>query len=166
MSDNNEPIAYGDSVLIHYEVAFAQGDVFDSSYERGEPIEVTVGSNSLLTKIEEAIVGMELGGTQELLIDKMDAYGERDPNATLTMELEKFPEELEIQEGMVLPLVNDDGTKFLGAVMEVTDTEVKMDINHPLKGQDLRVKVEVTGIIKRAEVESEEAEEEASDEEE
>jgi FKBP-type peptidyl-prolyl cis-trans isomerase 2 len=165
MSDTTSPVGIGDMILLHYEVAFAEGDVFDSSYERKDPIELTIGSNSLLPKIEEALVGMEIGETQELLIDKMDAYGERDPEAIMTMELTKFPEELEIQEGMVLPLVNDDGTRFLGAVMEVTDTEVKMDINHPLKGQDLRVKVQIAGIISRAEVESEEAEE-ASDEEE
>jgi FKBP-type peptidyl-prolyl cis-trans isomerase 2 len=156
--DTTQPVGMGDMILLHYEVAFAEGDVFDSSYERKDPIEVTVGSNSLLTKIEEALVGMEIGETQELLIDKMDAYGPRDPEATMTMELTKFPEDLEIQEGMVLPLVNDDGTKFLGAVMEVTDTEVKMDINHPLKGQDLRVKVQIAGIISRAEVDSDEEE--------
>jgi FKBP-type peptidyl-prolyl cis-trans isomerase 2 len=150
MSDTTKPVEKGDLILLHYEVAFAEGDVFDSTYERKDPIEVTVGSNSLLTKIEEALVGMEVGESQDLLVDKMDAYGERDPNATLTMELEKFPEELEIQEGMVLPLVNDDGTKFLGAVIEVTDEEVKFDINHPLKGQDLRVKVEIAGIVHRA----------------
>jgi FKBP-type peptidyl-prolyl cis-trans isomerase 2 len=148
--DTTQPVGMGDLILLHYEVAFAEGDVFDSTYERKDPIEVTVGSNSLFTKIEEALVGMELGESQELHIDKMDAFGERDPNATLTMELEKFPEDLEIQEGMVLPLVNDDGTKFLGAVIEVTDKEAKFDINHPLKGQDLRVKVEIAGIVHRA----------------
>jgi FKBP-type peptidyl-prolyl cis-trans isomerase SlpA len=159
MSDNNNVVADGDQILLHYEVAFAEGDVFDSSYERGEPIELTVGSNSLLTKIEEALVGMELGNSQELRIDKMDAYGERDPNARLTMEREKFPEELEIQEGMVLPLISDEGKKFLGAVIEVTDEEVNFDINHPLKGQDLRVKVEIAGIIKKASDEESDEEE-------
>ena len=38
----------------------------------------------------------------------------------------------------MIPLQNEDGNRFMGRVVEVTDEHVRIDLNHPLAGKDLR----------------------------
>ena len=37
----------------------------------------------------------------------------------------------------IIPLQNENGQRFLGKVLEVGDSKVKVDLNHPLAGKDL-----------------------------
>ena len=37
----------------------------------------------------------------------------------------------------IVPLQNEDGNRFYGRVLEITDDKVKMDLNHPLSGKTL-----------------------------
>lgn len=64
-----------------------------------------------------------------------------------------------IFEGAVIPLVNADGNRFQGLVLEVKDEVVIIDLNHPLAGKELHFKgsvvtsreatdAEVTSLIK------------------
>jgi FKBP-type peptidyl-prolyl cis-trans isomerase SlyD len=64
-----------------------------------------------------------------------------------------------IFEGAVIPLVNADGNRFQGLVLEVKDDVVVIDLNHPLAGKELHFKgsvvtsreateTEVTNLIK------------------
>ena len=48
-----------------------------------------------------------------------------------------------IYPGNVIPLVNADGNRFQGLILEVTDSKVKVDLNHPLAGKDLHFRGEV-----------------------
>jgi FKBP-type peptidyl-prolyl cis-trans isomerase SlyD len=45
-----------------------------------------------------------------------------------------------IFEGAVIPLVNADGNRFQGLVLEVKDEVVVIDLNHPLAGKELHFK--------------------------
>ena len=71
--------ATGDTVVVHYHGSLASdGTVFDSSYQRGEPVGL-----SLLQVIEgwqEGIPGMKVGGVRRLLIPSEMAYGEISPS--------------------------------------------------------------------------------------
>ena len=42
-----------------------------------------------------------------------------------------------VQVGAVLPLQNEDGNRFLGLVLAISDDKVKIDLNHPLSGKKL-----------------------------
>ncbi len=64
-----------------------------------------------------------------------------------------------IFEGAVIPLVNADGNRFQGLVLEVKEDVVIIDLNHPLAGKELHFKgsvvtsreatdAEVTALIK------------------
>lgn len=64
-----------------------------------------------------------------------------------------------IFEGAVIPLVNADGNRFQGLVLEVKEEAVIIDLNHPLAGKELHFKgsvvtsreatdAEVTSLIK------------------
>lgn len=81
-------------VEVHYTGRLENGEVFDSSIERGEAIRFTLGTGQVIPGWEQGIQGMKSGGKRVLTIPPELAYGARGaggvipPNATLTFEVE------------------------------------------------------------------------------
>lgn len=69
--------AAGDKVTVHYTGMTTDGNVFDSSVERNEPFEVTIGQNSVIQGWEEGLTHLNAGSTAKFVIPSSLAYGER-----------------------------------------------------------------------------------------
>jgi len=81
----------GDTVEVNYEGKLIDGTVFDSSYERGEPVTFQVGQ--VIEGWQEALKMMNVGDTWEVVIPAELAYGARGqgpigPNETLIFKVE------------------------------------------------------------------------------
>ena len=89
-----EEVKNGDTVLVDYIGTFENGEVFDSSLDRGESFEFVVGSGEVIKGWDEGILGMKVGGKRKLIIPPSLAYGETGfgevipPQATLIFEVE------------------------------------------------------------------------------
>ena len=89
-----QEIKAGDLVKVHYKGELEDGKKFDSSYDRGEPIEYTFGIGQVIPGWEEGLKGMKVGGKRTLIIPPEMAYGEHGagdvipPNATLIFNVE------------------------------------------------------------------------------
>lgn len=66
----------GRTVKVHYKGTLKDGTKFDSSYDRGEPIELVLGAGMVIPGWEEGLLGMKVGGKRKLTIPYMQAYGE------------------------------------------------------------------------------------------
>lgn len=73
----------GNRVKVHYEGRLIDGTVFDSSYERGEPIEFVVGQGWVIPGWDEGITMMHAGGKATLVIPSYLGYGERGAGPTI-----------------------------------------------------------------------------------
>ncbi|RMD62438.1 FKBP-type peptidyl-prolyl cis-trans isomerase [Candidatus Parcubacteria bacterium] len=83
----------GDRVRVHYKGTLEDGTVFDSSYQRKQPFEFTVGQGAVIKGWDLGLLGMKVGGKRKLVIPPSLAYGKEGrgsipPNATLTFEIE------------------------------------------------------------------------------
>ncbi len=86
--------ATGDTVKVHYTGRLLNGTKFDSSLDRGEPFEFTLGQGQVIKGWDQGVVGMKVGGKRKLTIPAKLAYGKRGsppkikPDSPLEFEIE------------------------------------------------------------------------------
>jgi FKBP-type peptidyl-prolyl cis-trans isomerase len=88
----------GNKVSVHYTGWLsdngAKGKKFDSSVDRGQPFQFTLGAKQVIAGWDEGVAGMKVGGTRTLTIPPELGYGARGapgaipPNATLIFDVE------------------------------------------------------------------------------
>lgn len=90
----------GDSVVVHYTGwtgGFESKSKFDSSLDRGQPFEVTLGQRRVIQGWEQGLLGMKVGEKRRLTIPFNLGYGAKGsppkipPYATLYFEVERMP---------------------------------------------------------------------------
>uniref|UniRef100_A0A7C9CPU5 peptidylprolyl isomerase n=2 Tax=Opuntia streptacantha TaxID=393608 RepID=A0A7C9CPU5_OPUST len=67
----------GDRVKVHYRGQLTDGSVFDSSYERGDPIEFELGSGQVIKGWDQGLLGMCVGEKRKLKIPAKLGYGDQ-----------------------------------------------------------------------------------------
>ncbi|MFZ0489380.1 MAG: peptidylprolyl isomerase [Salegentibacter sp.] len=139
-------VKQNDTVKVHYTGKLADGQVFDSSVERGEPIEFTLGQGQLIPGFEKGLIDMEVNEKKTINIPKDEAYGE--PREELIQEVPKsqLPEEIKPEVGMGLVSKTPDGREMNLIVKDVKEDSIVVDGNHPLAGKDLIFDLEVVEI--------------------
>jgi FKBP-type peptidyl-prolyl cis-trans isomerase len=84
----------GDTIAVHYTGTLTDGTKFDSSVDRGEPFEFTIGAGQVIKGWDEGLLGMKVGEKRTLTIPSDMGYGSTGagndipPNATLIFETE------------------------------------------------------------------------------
>ena len=84
----------GRRVRVHYTGTLMEGTKFDSSKDRDEPFEFTLGQGEVIPGWDEGVKGMRVGGVRQLTIPASMGYGARGaagvipPNAALKFEVE------------------------------------------------------------------------------
>ena len=143
--EGGKTVKDGDTVKVHYTGTLDDGTVFDTSRER-EPLEFTLGQGGIIAGFENAVLGMAIGDIKTVTFPPEEAYGEVREDLLLKIPREQFPEEMELQTGQQLQLQSNDGQIVIATVLEIADSEVTVDANHPLAGKDLTFEIEVMEI--------------------
>uniref|UniRef100_UPI004048ADBA FKBP-type peptidyl-prolyl cis-trans isomerase n=1 Tax=Yoonia sp. TaxID=2212373 RepID=UPI004048ADBA len=135
----------GDTIRIHYTGTLKSGEVFDSSQGR-DPLEFTLGSGMIIGGLDAAIQGMAVGETKVAEIACAEAYGPINPAARQPVPRSEFPDDIPTQVGTQLQMQSPEGQVIPVTIVDVSETEVTLDANHPLAGKDLTFDFEVVGI--------------------
>ena len=144
--EKNSAIAKdSDTVKVHYTGTLDDGTVFDTSIER-EPLEFTLGEGMLIPGFEEAVKGMQVGQSKTVTIPAEEAYGPYLDDLIIVVEQSQLPEGLDPEVGQVLEVTQEDGRTGVVTVIDVSETTITVDANHPLAGKDLTFEIKLVEI--------------------
>jgi len=160
----------GDRVKINFTGTLEDGTIFESTLEDMEcgnedcgsddsdsddcgcgceagPMELTIGEDEFFSQVEEALIGMAPGEKKKVTIPAEDAFGEYDEEQIFTIGRDQVPADVTPEVGEEFELTDDDDEIIEVTVVEVTDTELVLDANHPLAGEDLTYEFELVEIL-------------------
>lgn len=131
-------------VILAYDLHVDEGDdkeLMESATEE-TPLEFIFGTNSMLQSFEDQIEGKVKGDTFDFTLTPDEAYGEYDDDKVLELPKNVFQVDGEIDEellfeGNTIPMMDTEGNKLMGSVIEVKGDVVSMDFNHPLAGETM-----------------------------
>ena len=136
----------GDTVRVHYTGRLADGTVFSTS-EGSNPLQFTVGSDMVISGFDKAVIGMKPGEIKTVEIPAREAYGRYYKELIQEINRNEVPSDLELKVGLQLQARKGDGQIAAITVIEMTESTVKVDANHPLAGKDLTIDIELVEII-------------------
>lgn len=110
-----------------------------------QPLSFIYGVGMMLPKFEEQLYGLAAGDRFDFTIEVNDAYGPYEDENVLDLDRSIFEIDGKLDEkmifaGNVVPLMDSEGHRLNAQVVEVTDSHVKVDLNHPLAGENLHFK--------------------------
>ena len=140
-------------VAVTYDLYVGEGEERElmEKATREVPLKFIYGTGSMIQAFEDALMGLESGAAFDFTITPENAYGEYNEDYVLDLpknifEVDgKFDSEM-IQEGNTVPMMDSNGNRMNGSVLEVRDDVVVMDFNHPLAGETLHFKGEVIDV--------------------
>ena len=143
MSDQQERVvAVGDQVRVNYVGRFENGSIFDSS-EGHEPLEFVVGAEQVIAGFDRVVIGMKAGESCKVVIAPEDGYGAHVPDMVAEVERQQIPDHEKLILGSMLEVSMEDGQTLEVQVVEISDTAVVLDGNHPLAGKELHFEIEM-----------------------
>jgi peptidylprolyl isomerase len=135
----------GDTVKVHYTGILNDGTIFDTSRGR-DPLEFTIGKREVIPGFEQAVQGMGLGESSTFDIPVDQAYGPRDERLVLQVPRQQIPQDIELAINDRLQVRRSDGRMSLVTVTDLSESDVTLDANHPLAGQDLTFDIQLVEI--------------------
>ncbi len=136
----------GKKVRVHYIGTLDDGTKFDSSFDRGEPLEFTCGAGQMIPGFDQAVKDMEVGQTVKAHIPAELAYGPRREEMIQKVSVSQIPNADELPVGQTIYMRSPDGQPFPVFVVGIEDGIVTFDANHELAGKDLNFDITLLSV--------------------
>lgn len=137
----------GKKVRVHYKGTLNDGTQFDSSYDRGQPLEFVCGAGMMIKGFDAAVADMEIGETKNVHLKPEEAYGMPDPRQVFTVPMSELPGSEGLEKGQRIYLQDISGRAFPVTVTEKTDTMITFDANHEMAGKELNFLIELVEVL-------------------
>ena len=136
----------GKTCRTHYRGTFNDGTQFDSSYDRGEPLEFVCGAGMMIKGFDAAVADMDVGQVVDIHLTPAEAYGEVDPAAIFTVETARLPGAEELTAGQRVYLQDQYGRPIPVAVAAKDEKTITFDANHEMAGKELNFRIELVEV--------------------
>jgi len=136
-------IQNGSKVSIHYKLT-VDGKQIDSSEDK-QPLNYTHGEGQIIPGLEKELEGLESGDKKTVTVVPEEGYGHHNPEAVQKVPRTAFAEPEKLQIGSIVRGQAGNQT-FSAVVVEISDSDVTLDTNHPLAGKTLNFDIEVISV--------------------
>ena len=131
---------------VHYRGTLNDGTQFDSSYDRGSPLEFQCGAGMMIPGFDAAVAAMSVGEIVNVHLMPEEAYGYPNPNAVFSVEIANMPGAEEVSVGQRVYLQDMNGRPIPAAVVAKDDTMITFDANHEMAGKELNFQIELVEV--------------------
>ena len=131
---------------VHYRGTLNDGTQFDSSYDRGSPLEFQCGAGMMIPGFDAAVAAMSVGEIVNVHLMPEEAYGYPNPNAVFSVEIANMPGAEEVSVGQRVYLQDMKGRPIPAAVVAKDDTMITFDANHEMAGKELNFQIELVEV--------------------
>lgn len=112
------------------------------------PMQFISNMGTMLPAFEAQVQNLNEGDTYDFTLTPEDAYGEYEEAHVISLDKAVFSpsghfDSDNVFVGATIPLVNEDGNRFQGTVVDIAEDKVTVDLNHPLAGKALRFKGQI-----------------------
>ena len=136
----------GKTCRTHYRGTFNDGTQFDSSYDRGQPLEFICGAGQMIKGFDAAVANMEVGQVVDVHLMPEEAYGMPDPTAIFTLDIEQLPGSEDLTVGQQVYLSNQYCQPFPVKVAAKDEKTITFDANHEMAGKELNFRIELVEV--------------------
>jgi FKBP-type peptidyl-prolyl cis-trans isomerase SlyD len=134
----------GQVVSMHYTL-HVDGQVVDSS-EGKEPLQFIQGMGHIIRGLEHKLYNMKVGEKKDVVVTPKDGYGETDREAFMDVPRDSFPPNVPLKIGTELELRDQSDHPVYARIDEVSDKNVRLNMNHPLAGKELHFSVQIANL--------------------
>ena len=138
-------IATGCQVELEYVLSLPDGEIVETTRPE-QPLRFVCGAGEILPGMDQAVLGLQENEEKDFELAPTEAYGDRDPEAVLTVPRAEIPPDVTLEEGLVYVLRGEDEQERMVTIAGVGPEEVVLDFNHPLAGQTLRFHVRIVSV--------------------
>lgn len=115
------------------------------------PRTMLFGTGRLMKSFEEKLSGLRSGDQFEFVIPAAEAFGDYKEEMLMELPLTAFMVNGELRQGTLevgrtVPMMDSEGNPFDGRVIEIRESSVMMDFNHPLAGKSLFTTGEIINV--------------------
>lgn len=139
-------VAQDSLVTLHYRIATVEGHPLISTFE-STPATLQLGRGELAPALEACLSGLAPGQRHVFHLQASQAFGEHQSELVGRIRRADLPADMELEAHTVVEFSAPDGNKYPGLVLELDDSSVLIDFNHPLAGKAIQFEVEVIGIL-------------------
>ena len=142
-------ISEGTLVSLTYDLT-VEGELMEKATKE-RPLTFLFGMGMMLEAFEKNLENVETGGKFAFTLTPTEAYGERNDQAIVELpknifEIDGKLDSETLKEGATLPMMDSNGNRLMGSVLEILPEVVVMDFNHPLAGETLHFEGEVIDV--------------------
>ena len=144
MKDNSK---FGTCLYIHYKGG-VDGEEPTDDHSTGEPFKIVLGAGQVCPGIEDALCDMEVGEERNLVIPPEKGYYLRNEKDVQWYPKAMLPDGYNLHLHSQLFWTNPaDKTRRLATVVEETQDQVKIDLNHPFAGRELHYWIKLVDLV-------------------
>ena len=131
---------------LYFKMELDDGTEVESNFGE-DPIEFSIGDNSLTPGMEDALMDKAAGDTVSVMLSPELAFGLPDENNIHSMPTDDFPEDMPPEINQVIAFDGPDDTEIMGTIVNLSKDEVQVDFSHPLAGRIIKFSAEIVSIL-------------------
>ena len=142
---NERVISHDSQVVMHFSLLLDDGTEVISTFNE-EPIAFAIGDGTLEPGLESTLIGKKAGEEQTQELSGNAIYGTWNSDNQQWLEKQEFPSELDLAEGLVIAFSTPAGDEVAGTLVQLEESRVLIDFNHPLSGRTFLFKTEIISV--------------------